>query len=355
MKNWMRLAVWLRSVAPTEVHWSHGSVKSIHISWLVRGHRVHRSWPKLISSSTKKLSAIRFARSVAKNATKKWRIRSTDLKIYSPAPISHDCEHCSMFAKNSIWTIDWTRGVSSRICPISSPLSSNTIDRGSLKGLARPCWKTIRMDRKSNWTICIRWHVTSSTTRIRAINVCPSVSTTALISWRMKVGMHRHRAVAFANGSIKRVPNSVGIKRPVPTCNHSARVSPSLCIGNCALVRMVHSKQWFLILFDLCIFNLRSTDFSFTNDTMEEHIQRKNALYGALRPSVTKVFSTHGTIDPWHRMGILTSQNPHSPVAVIPGASHVNDFRAIQWDKDSREMLFAKVTIRNLVKEWLKL
>lgn len=88
---------------------------------------------------------------------------------------------------------------------------------------------------------------------------------------------------------------------------------------------------------------------------MTNYISRKNSLYGSLQPDVTRVFITHGSIDPWHRMGILTTLNPQTPVAIIPGASHCNDLKAINWQNDTKDMLYAKVTIRNLVKLWLNL
>lgn len=88
---------------------------------------------------------------------------------------------------------------------------------------------------------------------------------------------------------------------------------------------------------------------------MANYISRKNSLYGSLRPDVTRVFITHGSVDPWHRMGILTALNTQTPVAIIPGASHCNDLSAINFQKDTKEMLYTKVTIRNLVKSWLNL
>lgn len=42
-------------------------------------------------------------------------------------------------------------------------------------------------------------------------------------------------------------------------------------------------------------------------------------MYGGFDPSVTNVYFTHGSLDPWHRMGILDDLNAHSPSAVIPG------------------------------------
>lgn len=42
-------------------------------------------------------------------------------------------------------------------------------------------------------------------------------------------------------------------------------------------------------------------------------------MYGGFDPAVTNVYFTHGSLDPWHRMGVLKDLNKHSPSTVIPG------------------------------------
>lgn len=132
--------------------------------------------------------------------------------------------------------------------------------------------------------------------------------------------------------------------------------------------------------------------FSFTNRTLPNIINRKNTLYGGLNPAVTNVIITHGELDPWRAMGIQKNLNRLSPVIIIPGksttilvdnckkrdhkydllcchrkknkdltgnicfipgASHCQDFGPINFEKDSREMIFAKVTIRNAIRSWV--
>lgn len=123
-------------------------------------------------------------------------------------------------------------------------------------------------------------------------------------------------------------------------------------------------------------FAFPSFDFicSFTNATMTNYISRKNSLYGSLQPSVTNVVFTHGTLDPWHRIGILTDLNSQSPCFIISGkfqyqlrlknsvyeftitgVSHGRNTGSINVKKDSKEMLHVKTTIRKLVKSWLNL
>lgn len=57
----------------------------------------------------------------------------------------------------------------------------------------------------------------------------------------------------------------------------------------------------------------------FTNDTMEEYIDRHNTIYGALNPDITYVLFTQGELDPWRTIGVQTDLNVNSPAFVIKG------------------------------------
>lgn len=61
---------------------------------------------------------------------------------------------------------------------------------------------------------------------------------------------------------------------------------------------------------------------------MNSMILRTNYMYGGIDPGVTNVFFTHGSIDPWHRMGIVTNLNHYSPAVFIPGRKTKCSFRA---------------------------
>lgn len=60
-------------------------------------------------------------------------------------------------------------------------------------------------------------------------------------------------------------------------------------------------------------------NFRFTNSSFESNINHTNDMYGGFNPGVTNVYFTHGSLDPWHRMGVLSDLNKHSPCSVIPG------------------------------------
>lgn len=60
---------------------------------------------------------------------------------------------------------------------------------------------------------------------------------------------------------------------------------------------------------------------SFKNSLFERNINHTNDIYGGFNPAVSNVYFTHGSLDPWHRMGVLNDLNKNSPSTVIPGIS----------------------------------
>lgn len=59
--------------------------------------------------------------------------------------------------------------------------------------------------------------------------------------------------------------------------------------------------------------------FSLTTQVLDAGVDRINLLYGSIEPEVTKVVSVHGTIDPWHALGVLEDVNELSPTIVVTG------------------------------------
>ncbi|XP_055844315.1 putative serine protease K12H4.7 [Episyrphus balteatus] len=51
-------------------------------------------------------------------------------------------------------------------------------------------------------------------------------------------------------------------------------------------------------------------------------VGRTNTFYGALNPNTTNVLYVHGSIDPWHALGLITSSNPNTPTLYIEGTAH---------------------------------
>lgn len=123
----------------------------------------------------------------------------------------------------------------------------------------------------------------------------------------------------------------------------------------------------------------------FANLRSEANMRHINTIYGGFKPGVTNVYFTHGALDPWHPMGVLSDLNKHAPSTVIKGTftvrqaafssahrfgkysgdfirflvvtvgiSHCRDLGSINYKSDSAQLINSKVTIRNLVKRWLK-
>uniref|UniRef100_A0AAG5D602 Serine protease K12H4.7 n=1 Tax=Anopheles atroparvus TaxID=41427 RepID=A0AAG5D602_ANOAO len=93
-------------------------------------------------------------------------------------------------------------------------------------------------------------------------------------------------------------------------------------------------------------------DGFFDETRVQNNAERTNVIYGGWNPEVSKVFFTHGHLDPWRAMGIQTDLNEQSPAVVIPGASHCADLSSLT-PQDSAEMRQAKEKILELVKQWL--
>lgn len=58
---------------------------------------------------------------------------------------------------------------------------------------------------------------------------------------------------------------------------------------------------------------------SFGTEILDTGVIRTNLFYGSLTPEITKVVSVHGTVDPWHALGILEDLNPLAPAILING------------------------------------
>lgn len=76
-------------------------------------------------------------------------------------------------------------------------------------------------------------------------------------------------------------------------------------------------------------------------------------LYGALNPSTTNVFSTHGEIDPWRPMGVQEDINDSSPTFIMARQAHCSNLNSIR-DTDSPDVLESKQRIAELVRMWLE-
>jgi hypothetical protein len=68
---------------------------------------------------------------------------------------------------------------------------------------------------------------------------------------------------------------------------------------------------------------LNQIAFRFSNKALEAGVDRTNIIYGALKPTTTNVLYVHGSIDPWHALGLTsTDKKQPQPTIYIEGTAH---------------------------------
>lgn len=94
------------------------------------------------------------------------------------------------------------------------------------------------------------------------------------------------------------------------------------------------------------------SEVEWSDADFDEFMMNSNTEYGGFTPNVKNVVFVHGSVDPWHPMGVLEDLNDNAPALFINGTSHCAD---MYDDKpgDSQDLLDAKDRVRDLVKTWL--
>merc|ERR1719153_134249 len=91
----------------------------------------------------------------------------------------------------------------------------------------------------------------------------------------------------------------------------------------------------------------------FTHEMMEKSVAASNIEYGGFEPSVNNVVFVHGSIDPWHAMGVLEDLHEGAPSIYITGTSHCADMYEAK-ESDPEELTAARIRIGNLVQSWVQ-
>nr|XP_033332078.1 putative serine protease K12H4.7 isoform X1 [Megalopta genalis] len=87
-------------------------------------------------------------------------------------------------------------------------------------------------------------------------------------------------------------------------------------------------------------------------DLLKSAIERTNTLYGALDLEVTNVVFVHGSVDPWHVLGITKSFVPQAPAIYINGTAHCANMYPPS-ENDLPDLKKARVEIAQLLAQWL--
>jgi len=90
----------------------------------------------------------------------------------------------------------------------------------------------------------------------------------------------------------------------------------------------------------------------FDKELLESGIQQTLQEYGGLDISVSNVVFVHGSLDPWHALGILEDKSPSSPAIVINGTAHCANLYP-PTDEDPQSLKDARLRIGELIKKWI--
>ncbi|KDR21723.1 putative serine protease K12H4.7 [Zootermopsis nevadensis] len=81
-------------------------------------------------------------------------------------------------------------------------------------------------------------------------------------------------------------------------------------------------------------------------------VKRTNTIYGALNIQATRVVSVHGSVDPWHVLGITQTIKKDSPAIYIKGTAHCADMYP-SLSSDLPQLVAARKKISDLIGQWL--
>ncbi|KAI5647052.1 serine carboxypeptidase s28 domain-containing protein [Phthorimaea operculella] len=77
-----------------------------------------------------------------------------------------------------------------------------------------------------------------------------------------------------------------------------------------------------------------------------------NNKYGALDIAVSRVVFVHGSVDPWHALGITTTQDQDAPAIYIDGTAHCANMYPAS-DDDIEALKEARVEVKQYLTTWL--
>lgn len=91
----------------------------------------------------------------------------------------------------------------------------------------------------------------------------------------------------------------------------------------------------------------------FNETFLNSAINRTNIIYGALDIEVSNVVFVHGTVDPWHPLGILETVDARAPAILINGTAHCANMYEPS-DADLPQLVEAREEIHELIGTWLR-
>ncbi|CAK1588672.1 unnamed protein product [Parnassius mnemosyne] len=77
-----------------------------------------------------------------------------------------------------------------------------------------------------------------------------------------------------------------------------------------------------------------------------------NSYYGGLGISVSRVVFVHGSVDPWHALGLTTTEDNDAPAIFIHGTAHCANMYPAS-ENDPAELTEARLEIQQYIGTWL--
>uniref|UniRef100_A0A336K475 CSON000635 protein n=1 Tax=Culicoides sonorensis TaxID=179676 RepID=A0A336K475_CULSO len=91
----------------------------------------------------------------------------------------------------------------------------------------------------------------------------------------------------------------------------------------------------------------------FNNVSLSKATTRTNIMYGALNPQTTNVLYVHGSIDPWHALGLTKTIDKNMPTIYIEGTAHCANMYEPS-ENDLPQLKQARIQIETYIENLLK-
>ncbi|CAK1554854.1 unnamed protein product [Leptosia nina] len=92
----------------------------------------------------------------------------------------------------------------------------------------------------------------------------------------------------------------------------------------------------------------------FNKDFINKGIKWTNSEYGAMEITAPKVVYVHGSVDPWHALGMTKTRANDAPAIFVKGSAHCADMYPGR-DSDIAELVRARESVEILLSQWLQL
>ena len=90
----------------------------------------------------------------------------------------------------------------------------------------------------------------------------------------------------------------------------------------------------------------------FTSGLLQRGVDLTMAEYGGRDVAVTNVVFVHGSLDPWHALGITQSLSASAPAILIEGTAHCANLYPPS-DQDPQSLKDARLAISKLIGLWI--